>query len=1091
MAPRSRNRKRKKKASNPAKPPQTLLTEGWVCLDKGDARTALHTFRQLAKTGTPADFPIFCACRSRARELRARGLCQEAESLASHATSARARFEPADLAPADVLRFLSLTGPLDAVHVFVQLFGPVGDTNAPSGSLDASMARGTDMQTDAASKTRSADAVDATFAAQIVASQLLVGRCWDALHSLPADHPLRRDADLARQAMERMDAGDWAQAGKQLTRIPRRSPYASWRLLCKAMECLGTERDQEALRAVEQLPPHFPLPTLIAGVRQHLLAPNHADTRVDVTDGDSGGQRTDAEPASSGNDRHAVRLPPLDSPSCDRLCSMLGLNATATAANAFFEALHRSQPRSLQAAILPLIQTLLPEDPPTVRIALYELAAINTDPDDMPSRITGTLLEQVPARRTAAVQARLHILHQAYRQITFPGYEVVNYLKVIGGEFADADRQQLARGRVLLFLARWGRDHSVDPAHLDESERHILEQLVPDRRYHGQLLLAGLARQGLALDPGDRAGYELWLDLLQRHHASSRLMEEALQETAQRLEDDPAPWIKLARLHLERRNAYRQAQLALAQARALAPLDPELQDLECAAHLRAAVQSRRRRSFGKAAADLQIAAGMNRSGLNELLQAEEMALALCDPAGSSDLAIRTALGSLPPVRRIRTVAALALDLTQTAASGRSAAPAALTTARALLEEHTSTLDELDDASLPQLCAPLHDNAKWVFGSCDLTTVFRLWWDRLLQRTPPTQLLNVADAILAAGGIEPVHRQLEARYEQENNAGCTCPEWYVYIQVLRFSLGLPVRDQGLGPLLDDLPQHTIEHLRTTAQRLGACLPAKRPLTDILQDGDLETLALLLDAFVRYAGFPGDIELSNGVGPEGMPIYDHFDDALEDWLAEDEDPLPRDIPARRRRRSPSRAASRQSSRSTAAQQGDVEIPDIHIPSVHQEELLFPDLLDSPPADTPAHTQPPGHAAAKQVDPSPEAPPSHAVEVDSGSESGVPCIPAGKDAGIYEDADTWGDTDGGPDPVSSAEFIIDSIGMRGAPLKIIRDASSRMQSDPESAEMIELLRTMCEPFRDALSPEAEALLFPRSPKSRHKTKRKRQRS
>ena len=63
-----------------------------------------------------------------------------------------------------------------------------------------------------------------------LADRLVVQRCWAGLDVFDESHPLRRDAVAVMPGLDAMDAGDWAGAASLLQGVPRRSPFAAWRL---------------------------------------------------------------------------------------------------------------------------------------------------------------------------------------------------------------------------------------------------------------------------------------------------------------------------------------------------------------------------------------------------------------------------------------------------------------------------------------------------------------------------------------------------------------------------------------------------------------------------------------------------------------------------------------------------------------------------------------------------------------------------------------------------------------------------------------------------------------------------------------------
>ena len=65
-----------------------------------------------------------------------------------------------------------------------------------------------------------------------------------------------------------MDAGDWERAARLLQGVSRRSPFAPWRLFCKAMVCFGAGDDEGLRRIIGLLPGDFILSHTVAEWRR-------------------------------------------------------------------------------------------------------------------------------------------------------------------------------------------------------------------------------------------------------------------------------------------------------------------------------------------------------------------------------------------------------------------------------------------------------------------------------------------------------------------------------------------------------------------------------------------------------------------------------------------------------------------------------------------------------------------------------------------------------------------------------------------------------------------------------------------------------
>lgn len=763
---RNRRHRRKQQSATAARTPVpgqdgvALCEQGWGRLEAGDARGALECFRALQKVDeAAAQLPLYCACQGRARQLRGKGLVREAAAMAGNGEAHWRRFDVAGLTGDDWPRFLRYAPVREAVPAYV-----------------AAVARGAGV----------AEVAGAPAEADLAAAdRVVVGRCWEQLEALQVDHPLRRDAGPVRQAVSHMDAGDWQGADRELAPVPRRSPYAPWRLLCKAMACRAAGDEAGASRALAGLPPHFILRS--AAMRGT---------------GDTG--------------------------------PLAARQVTALAA-----AIRQRHVRDLERLLAQVGDALLPGDGAAGRVALLEIAAAQWRRGDGPPPSVQRLLRGVlPARRGQALALRLDLLAEAELQ-ALPALEVTDYLKEgLVTEFPDETQRRLASSQVLQLVARCALENPRAAIWLDDEDRQLLEGLVADGRLRGVLVFAGLAQRAVDLDPQDRAARDLLIECLRRARAKRRDLEAALEATAQRFADDPAPCLQLARLHLGNRNAYRKAQEALARARERAPQDPGVLDLEAVIRLRAAIQGRRRGNLERARADHCEAMRLRRPRLAPLVEVEGMVLELCDPQDGGERAVAHQLAGLPPAAALRAAAALCL------CSAATNAPAQVyQAADRLLVAHADAVGTLDGEEVVRLCAALPSEARLLWQTDNVVVVLTRWWDSLLQRVGDAGLPPLVARLLGAeGGLEAAHAELERRLVAVVDGEGDAVLCFLRL-VLRWMCGQLSVSRAFAKIHDGADEGTRQRLRQVAASLA-------PHThgygrEALITFDIEDLELLLD------------------------------------------------------------------------------------------------------------------------------------------------------------------------------------------------------------------------------------------------------
>ena len=212
----SRRERKREQEKKKYVPPQQLLQQGRQKLAEGDPRQALDYFKQAQRADSRlkgVDFLLFCAYAQRTGQLAAKGMPREAAAVRNMADEQRAAIDPIALSADDFLNYIRHLEAAQAIQVY-------------AGSLG---------------QRESSPQVE-----QVLADQVVALRRWEALSCLDEDHPLRRDAEVVKQAIVFKDEGAWDQAGTALASISRRSPYAPWRVFCRAMACFDAQDDPGA-----------------------------------------------------------------------------------------------------------------------------------------------------------------------------------------------------------------------------------------------------------------------------------------------------------------------------------------------------------------------------------------------------------------------------------------------------------------------------------------------------------------------------------------------------------------------------------------------------------------------------------------------------------------------------------------------------------------------------------------------------------------------------------------------------------------------------------------------------------------------------
>ena len=815
---RSRGR-RKRDRSAPARAPRVsprrLLEQARQVLAGGDGRKALDLIRQARdRDQNLAGLPLVscCACSVRARQLAAKGMDAEAAAMRARAARHRTSISLAALGEDDWVLFVRSLDGADALAAYADHVA-----NGPA------MPR----------------------VEQALADALVIQRCWAGLDALDASHPLRRDAGLVRSSLGAMDAGDWERAAGLLREVPRRSPFAPWRLFSKAMVGLEAGDDDGLRRALDHLPPDFALARTVAECRR-LIADGG------LGDGDAGGGS--GALVGLGRDRASL----------------------AALAREVKRTLRKGNVRALGTAIEKLADAVYPEDPAEARIDLLEVATLAAVRDVLPVPALEGLAERLaPPDRFHRVLARVFLLGQEVTPELWNPTPAVALLQELAAEFPVPRDRDLARACILESLARRGRA-AIDPETLPPRQLALVSSLLGRPIDAPAMIFGDLMTASLEADPDNRDGYLFLLDLLREQGAAKPRRMRVLLDMAERFPDDPGPWLQLAGLHYSR-NAYRRAERALAEAHGRAPHDDRLLDLQAVGFLKSADQSRNKGRLALAAQDLGRAEDLGREIPGLVLPAKRLLLEIASGKGEAAATVQRHLEPLPPAVQLRTLALLVRDLDENR-HVRNLGPKPAGAVRSLLAGRAALAAECTPEEIVRLLEPLPVELDILYDDRQLAPIFAAWWPRLLRRLEAERLPAALDAVIGCGGRDEARAELERRLRGVRKAKRD-PVLELHLAVLRYADGSDHDSRRFTDLLNRVDAAARARLRPVAN--GLARHVQGPLRQALMTFDFEpldaaplafgpALPTIIEALARLGGGELAIDdlLPGPVGP-GRP------------------------------------------------------------------------------------------------------------------------------------------------------------------------------------------------------------------------------
>ncbi len=720
-------------------------------LASGDARGALDLLKRVPDgEHDPAGKAClhFCALTQWARQLARRGQKKESAAMRARAAEQRSSIPAGALGEEDLVCYLRHLDPGEAVATYAAYL--------KGGSPIAGAER-------------------------LLADRLVTRRCWASLDALDASHALRRDADHVMRGLDAMDAGEWERAADLLRGLHRRSPFAAWRVFCKAMACFGAGDDEGLRRAADLLPGEFALAGIVAELR-----------RAGGGGGKGGSSRVQR---ALGTDGTTV--------------SELGAELR--------QALRRNErERVIERLMSRLADALSPDDPLPALVDLVQIAGLATARSHLSMGAVERLAQHLlPARRVPGLIARIGlVLQQASLGAWNPG-AAGSLLGRLREEFPRSGDHALVRGRVYEALARIGH-RSVQPELLPTPKVRELILLLDGRSFEAGTVFADLMQESLLADPGNRDGYRFLAELLRGRRQDRNRLRRVLEDTAARFPEDAEPWLELTELHYAG-NAYRRAEEALAEARRRAPHDERIVGLQAVGFLKSSDQSRKSGRFELAARDLQRAEALGGSRLTDIVPVKRLLLDLVSSGGDAAAVVAPRLSALPPAGQIRTLALLLHEL-EANSTVKNVTPEMTHAVLGLLALRAPMIDDIDAEEAVGLLAPLPADFGILYGRLHVAPVLADWWSAIMRGQRDDGLLDVFDILMDCGDRAAVRAEIGLRLAGTSKAERD-PLLLLYLAAIRYQEGDDDDSRRFVEALQSAAPTERERLRAGAGRLA--------------------------------------------------------------------------------------------------------------------------------------------------------------------------------------------------------------------------------------------------------------------------------
>ena len=618
-------------------------------------------------------------------------------------------------------------------------------------------------------------------AERMLADRLIVRPCWDSLQYLDASHALRQDAGLVMGNIEAMDAGEWKRAADGLRGLNRRSPYAAWRVFCTAMACFGAGDDEGLRRVLALMPDDFVLSDTVSELRYACGA------------GSKGGSAK--AQWTLGTERAKIV----------RLGEELR--------KAFLD---RAHPHVIERIMTRLANAVSPDDPLPALVDLVQIAGLATDRYLLEMyEVTGLAKKLLPAKRVTGLLARIRLNLQEHGPDPWDPGVAATLLRHLSTEFPAAEDQPLARGRILEAVARKGK-RSGYSVYLPPLMGSKLNGLLNSRSAGKETTLADVMEASLEADPGNREGYRFLLELLRQRREPKDRQRRILYAMATQFPEDAEPWLDLTTLHFSR-NAYRQAEKTLAEARRLAPHDERIVDLQAAGFLKSSDQSRKNSHFEIAARDLKLAEALDRPRFRGIQVAKRLLLNIVSSGQDPAEVAATYLDDLPLAGQIRTLALLLNELDANR-QVKNVTAEMRDAAHELLALKAPMIEKLDAGEAASLIAPLPADLGIFYSDLHIAPFLSDWLDMILDRQDDESLPDVLDILMECKMWNSVRAEINRRLSGAKSDKRD-PLLLLYLAVIRYEEGDDFDTRRIVDAVESAPASDRERLQAGAARLA--------------------------------------------------------------------------------------------------------------------------------------------------------------------------------------------------------------------------------------------------------------------------------
>ncbi len=691
-------------------------------------------------------------------------------------------------------------------------------------------------------------------AEQFLANRFFKSGSWELLDKLDESIPIRRDAEPMQKAIPLMNTGRWDDACDALLPIARSSPFAPVRIFCRAMASFYNENDKDMAKALSMIPDDFPL----IGVVRNL----------EKTVGNGNAKSRNPE------------IPKLQ-------CLWDGpVNIEADIRDLLYDLEHKRLHQA-ENSISGLADAIYPEDPVAVRTFMLETIWNMTH---------NYKIEEYEYRNMAAdilppVQAELLLTKIRFLRFQTPFTTAGQYISLLKNEFPGPETRKIAHAFILLNTVETINRTRYSTAK-DKRGIQKYKKVLGIKSETPEMIPVDMVTEAIRLDPLNRAGYEILVDLPRASRTAKNKVEASLTAMHRHFSDDPWPCLELASVFYEK-NAFRKAENILEDAMKRAPHDNRVIDRHALALLISAEKNIHRRKFHLVVRDIEKAEKLEsrkiapfiiekriicqmandtptpapellsgkKSGGRTLSgeQNESGQLSLFKTRKDLKAIIGDELAPLALFDQLSILAILIMDIHRRTIDRKKQA---VKEVEKLFEKGLKRIKELSSSELVRLLMPLNKDFTSLLPSRKIAPIFFRKQKDILKGVDDSEIIPLYDLIFEPDSFKLIEKDIRRRMKKAAEKDSLLMEFYL---VTILHLKREIREPDLFyDIIEDASGPLTEELRAASRRLSK--HASGTLKKALETFDFD----ILDEMDFFGGFPGDI----------FDDDDLFDDDMED-------------------------------------------------------------------------------------------------------------------------------------------------------------------------------------------------------------------